>query len=291
MEIETAANPADDGVVTLSDPVQEASSQAASEEATVPAGESDDTLEDLTKAALGETEAKPEDEIEVEYEGETFKLPPKLRDALLRHQDYTRKTMEVAEQRKALEQAQATFKANAALISQDFEAHTQLGALNLRIQQLKTMDTSYWTDEDIQAGVAELNALQQQANGIAQTLQQRNAQRQALTQQERAKALSEAAARVPNFTDQRRQELETLATELGFDPRDVANIASAHEYEVLHYADIGRKFIERQRKAAQMRGAQAGTPATMLGSASSGGKDPADMSEAEYIAWRQAGNG
>lgn len=291
MDTETAANPADDGVVTLSDPIQDASSQAASTEATAPAGGTEADLESLTKEALGETEATPEEEIEIEYDGETRKLPPKWKDAFLRHQDYTRKTMDLGEQRKAIEQERETVRTAAAQIAQDFQAQVQLHSLQSRIQELQSADTSYWTADEVQAGIAELNALQQQAVGLSGHLAQRDQHRQASFQQERTKCLSEAAARVPNFSDQRRTELEELAVSVGFDPRDVQALNIPGAYEVLHYADIGKKFIERQRKAAQMKAAHAGSPATMLGSANAGGKSPEDMSMAEYAAWREAGNG
>ena len=51
-------------------------------------------------------EGQPEvvdDSVEVEYEGEKLKVPAKVKDALLRQADYTRKTQEVAETRKAIE--------------------------------------------------------------------------------------------------------------------------------------------------------------------------------------------
>ena len=39
----------------------------------------------------------------VNYEGTEYEVPTALKDALLRQSDYTRKTQEVSEQRKALE--------------------------------------------------------------------------------------------------------------------------------------------------------------------------------------------
>jgi len=50
-----------------------------------------------------EIEASAPDEVEVEYEGKSYRLPPELKDALLRQADYTRKTQDVAKARKALE--------------------------------------------------------------------------------------------------------------------------------------------------------------------------------------------
>lgn len=295
MDIETAATPADEGPVTLDNPLALDSSQGPSEEAQAPAVGGDDTLDDLTKAALGEPDEATPELIEVEYDGEKVQLPPKFRDAFLRHQDYTRKTMEVAEQRKAFETERETFKGTASQIAQNFQAHVQLNTLNAKIQELEQTDISYWTQEDIDAGNAQLAALRNQAQGLAQNLTAFQQQQSQLEQQnaERARqaCLSEVAAKVPNFTDTRRQELESLAVEVGADPSEVAKLSDPWAYELLHFADIGKKFIDRQRKAGQMRQAQAGTPATMLGGGSAGAKSPGEMSMEEYAQWRSAGNG
>src|SRR5947199_238059 len=53
-----------------------------------------------------QTDEAPE-EAEVEYGGKTYTLPAELKDALLRQADYTRKTQEVAQGRKALDGARA----------------------------------------------------------------------------------------------------------------------------------------------------------------------------------------
>lgn len=296
MDTETAATPADDGPVTLVDAVEaQTGNQDGQQEAQTPAGDADGTLDDLTQEALGKPDATPEEEIEVEFEGDKRKLPPKWRDAFLREQDYRRKTMDVSEQRKAFEQERQTFTSTASLVAQNFQDHVKLGTLNAQINDLKTADITYWTEEDIAAGNARLMALQQQAMGLQQNLSGR------LTQQQRAESenvarlreacLKEAAARVPNFTETRQQELEQLAIKTGVDPKEVATMTDPWAYELLHFADIGKKFIERQKRASQMRNAHAGAPATMLGSAASGGKSPEDMSPEEYMQWRSAGNG
>lgn len=49
-----------------------------------------------------EPKEEPSD-VEIEYEGSKYKLPPELKDAFLRHADYTRKTQEIAQQRKEFE--------------------------------------------------------------------------------------------------------------------------------------------------------------------------------------------
>lgn len=291
---DTAANPAEEGGATLAD-IMEAN-PPEQPEATALAEGGDDSIDALAKEALGETdEATPEEEIEIEYEGTKAKVPAKLRDAFLRHQDYTRKTMEVAEARKALETEQNAFKQSASQIASNFEGFVQLAALNQQIQQMAATDTSGWTPVQIQAGVARLQALQNEAAqldlSIRQTAQQRTQAEQAEYEQARQRAFTEAAARIPNFTEERWQKLKADSVAAGMDPEALEAISEPWEFETLHYADIGRKFVERQRKAASMKNAHAGTPATELGGGKGGGKSPERMTEAEFIAWRNAGGG
>lgn len=289
MDTETAANPADAGPVTLLDAIEE--NRGGQQEANTQAGDTEGTIDDLAKEALGDVPATPEEEIEVEYEGDKRKLPPKWRDAFLREQDYRRKTMDLGEQRRTLDTEREAFQSSANQVAQDFESHVQLGLLKQRIQDLEQADTTGWSQQQINVGTQRLWELRDEASGLANDLRQRQQQRTESGQAARDRCLAEAAVRVPNFTDERRQELEKLAIETGADKSEVASISDPWAYELLHLADIGKKFIERQRKAAQMKAAHAGSPATMLGSAASGQKSPEDMSVEEYAAWRMAGNG
>lgn len=296
METDTAANPAGEGEVTLGDIVDLDNREAAEpeqQEATDPQADGDgsETLDDLVKEALGEeTKASPE-LIDVEFDGETFQLPPKLRDALLRHQDYTRKTMDLGEERRAFDEERKTFQETANQIAQDYQDNVQLGSLKMQIQSLENLDVSGWPQEQVNAAVANLQTLRDAAGQLESAIDGRREQRTEAQQQARDRCMSEVAARVPNFTDERRQALESFAVEAGFNADEVANLTEPYAYEMLHYADIGKKFVESQRKAKSMTKAHAGTPATTLGGASAGGKSPEDMSYEEYAAWREAGNG
>src|SRR5688572_20265217 len=62
---------------------------------------------EATEGAELEPELTAAEEAELEYEGRKFKVPKEAADevksALMRHADYTRKTQEVAEHRRAVE--------------------------------------------------------------------------------------------------------------------------------------------------------------------------------------------
>lgn len=49
-----------------------------------------------------QAEAEAEDAEDIEYEGQTFRVPKVLKDAFLRNADYTQKTQEVAARRLSL---------------------------------------------------------------------------------------------------------------------------------------------------------------------------------------------
>lgn len=103
----------------------------------------------------------------------------------------------------------------------------------------------------------------------------------------REDAIKAAAKAIPNFTDERRTALESLALELGADQADVKSIMHPSVYRVLHYADIGRKFEARQRKAAKVESAQASSPVPEVsGRKAVARKDPSKMSPEEYHAMR-----
>ena len=91
----------------------------------------------------------PEPElVEVEYEGKKHKVPPELKDALLRTADYTRKTQEVAEQRKAVEAKQV--EANQAFqTSQEvIEARAHIHHVDSQLKQYENVNWAQLEQED-----------------------------------------------------------------------------------------------------------------------------------------------
>jgi hypothetical protein len=84
---------------------------------------------------------------EVEYEGKKFKIPAELKPALLRQQDYTRKTQEVAEQRKAVEAQHY----EALAIRQQYAHGLQIVQNTLQQQQPEAPTPQLWEEDPIEA--------------------------------------------------------------------------------------------------------------------------------------------
>lgn len=98
------------------------------------------------EAAASEPEAPIEGEPEptaplleeVDYEGETYQVPPKLKEAIIRQSDYTKKTQDVADQRRTMEVLQQ--ESQIARLAEQFQKdtaqeHKQLDALAWALQQ------------------------------------------------------------------------------------------------------------------------------------------------------------
>lgn len=305
MEIteEPAANLADDEPVNLDDP----GTGETQPEAQTPAGGESDDLDELTKKALGEPAANLEF-VEVEIDGKTYKVmtadgepvDPELKFGAMRDADYRQKTMTLSEERKAVQQERAALSLLANLRGDAAMRGQKLQAIDAEVRSLANLDVNalrqqgYSEDQIQQASdhltqlTRERAALTQQVSQDLHSLRVTEAQFAAQAKQD---AVRKAGMEDKAITPERAQELESFAVSMGFAAEDVQAIASPAELLTLHYAEIGKQFVERQRNAANLKAAAAGNPAKSLGGKTTGGKSADDMSMEEYAAWREAGNG
>lgn len=299
-----AANPADDGMVTLADARETIEAQQG---ATTPDSSDATDLDALASEALGETSANPEF-IEVEIDGKKLKVmaadgtpvDPELQFGALRDADYRKKTMALSDERKAFQQEREHFQARANLQGEAALRANKLAAIDAEIRQVAQIPIAQlrqegWTEEQIQEAAGHLEQLARQRGEL---LGQVNADITNLRAQERAEfqaardeAVRQAGLNDKALTPERVEYLEKFAMEHGVSEEDARTITDPTVYKILHFADIGQKFIERQRNAANIRAAAAGSPASTVGGVNAGGKSPEDMSYEEYAAWREAGNG
>lgn len=289
-----AANPAEGDVAA---PIQEPevvnldAQQAPEAEANTPAVGSD---EDLVKLGLGDPENAPEPQIiEVEVDGKKIKVSEDGKDFLLRQADYTKKTTEVARERETVQAEKARIEQIRYVQEAVINSQATLRALDMQIEQLANTPIGGLPQEQVnamQARLLQLQAQRQEVNADVDAIAQIENQR--LSEEygkQREEALSEAAKIIPNFADKRRVELETLAVDLGIPKEDVEATADPAAYRILHLADIGKKFLERQQNAEKIQSAQAGNPTARLEGMADGGKRPEEMTMAEYAAARKAG--
>ena len=225
---------------------------------------------------------------EVEYEGQFYEVPKPLKDALLRQADYTRKTMELADQRRALAADKAEIEQVQAMTFEELQTSARLREIDAQLHDLARHD---WSNVDPRhPDVAELRATVGQLAREQQALHGRLAEhhhyKSAREQQEAARTRAEAdqtmMREIQDWSPERRRMLDEFAVHHGV-PEDQLDHASPAELRLLHLAHIGAQHMERQRAAN--RGAY--RPAAEVGGSAGGGpSDPSRMTMAQYRAWR-----
>jgi len=207
--------------------------------------------------ALGDEESPADaaDLADVEYEGKQYKLPPELKDALLRQSDYTRKTQEVAEQRKAIEAQAEEVKQRAAIQRDMLQGYAQLSAIDGQLKQYEQVNWNQLSDEDpAQAQKLWINFQQlQQAHGtLAQQLQQAEQKAAFETHQATARRIEEGqkqlASEITGWSPELQQKLVEHGSKLGASKEALNGISEPWIVRALHKAMQYDQLVEKARQ-------------------------------------------
>lgn len=170
--------------------------------------------------------------------------------------DYTKKTQEVAEQRKQVEMYAQAIKAQEYAIQQQAELQTafikeiaKVESINERIAQYEGLDWNALTDNDpVQAQklYIQYQQLQNNRNMAQAEIQQKQ---QYLTQQryqQQQMALESARVELlkvmPDFNAQKAQELREIAKQYGYTDDDLAGVTDPRQVRILADAAAYRKL-------------------------------------------------
>ncbi len=136
------------GISALQDRLFGAVEPEAADDAPEPveAGEQAEDVSEQSEPEDQESQAEDSDYVEVEVDGEPYRVPPKLKDAVMASKDYTEKTQAVAERARALEDRAQFIEVREAL-SQALAADMQeLQRLEAEVKQFDDFDWSSITD-------------------------------------------------------------------------------------------------------------------------------------------------
>lgn len=239
-----------------------------------------------------ESTADPDEE-EVEYEGEKYKVPAKLKDALLRQSDYTRKTQEVAEIRRQTEAEKQMIAQEREFIQHNLKDVATVTALDQQIAQYQGVNWDQLTESDpVQAMKLErqLRNLQSQREQAAAAVTQRQAHFVQMQQQEAARQLQEGQRvlqrEIPGWNESLARELVDYGLKRGYAPEVLQNIRNPQFVIDLHNS---YQFTKLREKAAQKPKVVQEKPVTRIqATKASATKDPDSMSAEEWAKWRNA---
>lgn len=217
--------------------------------------DSDPEIEDDGEA--DSDEEQPVETIKLKVNGEEIEKPIDEVVALAQQGlDYTKKTQEVAEQRKALEALQEQVKAQEAVLQQTnqlsgelMEDVAKITTLDQQLAQYQNVDWAKLSDSDFveaQKLFFTYNQLQQDRNSLVsqfETKRQQYASNQQQMIAEKVKQGKEILAKeIPNWSPETTQEIVSVGKDYGFTDAELNSIIDPRHVKVLHDAMQWRKL-------------------------------------------------
>jgi hypothetical protein len=241
-------------------------------------------VEDDEEGEYDTDEVEEEEEVEqpdiytVKVDGEEYEVTQdELLNGYQRQQAYTKRSQELAEQRKA-------FEAEAQQVAQMRDAYAQqLEQLSEQLQQVNDQEPDWnelakqYSAEELFVYKAQLDKQKEQARQVEaekQAIAQQQAQeQQAQMQQHLAKQREEMLDRIPQWRDEdvrtseREQIIKYAQQSVGFSPQEIANASDARAIELLYKAwqwdNLQSKKPAAKKKASKApKMAKAGQPKT-----------------------------
>jgi hypothetical protein len=221
----------------------------------------------------GPDSAEPSDYEEIEVDGVRHRVPGALKGAFMMQADYTRKTQEVAELRRAVEAERAAVREAGA---EEASAQARIIALDDQIARFGRVDWDSWENDDpfeAQKGWRQFQQLQQirgQAAGqLAQLTRQRSLEEQRETARLIEQGRAELARDIRGWSDTLAASLlETGVKQYGFDRAEIEEFTDPRMVKVLHDAHQFQILQGKQKQAQRHAAAQGARPAARVGGGS-----------------------
>lgn len=231
----------------------------------------------------GEGEQLTQEELEeLEFQGKTYKVPKDLKPGFMMQADYTRKTMEVAEERKAVAAERELVKQRAELqqkrlteVSQVVTLDNHAKAIDARLAQYARVDWAALENQDLFKAQTAFREYQQLKDQRDNTLRQRqslaakieqdiHAEREE-TQRERAKRIQEGheylSKQIPGWGPETATKLVSFAKTEGLRDEDIAAFEdNPRLVKLLHKSWLGAQATQKQRAAVARATAETTEP-------------------------------
>lgn len=233
---------------------------------------------------------------EVDVDGEKLAVPKtaaeKLRAAMLRQADYTRKTQELAQMRQQSEETFAQRESRIQAEQAQIQSVAKLLSIDDRLGQYANVDWRALSEQDPVRAQQEFFAYQQLKDariGLVSQIQQHESQRALHERTTAERAMQQAnevlGREIKGWSPEVAKELRQIAKELGADDRELDSIRAPWIVRALH--------AQKQLKELTKTAAKAPAPApaqpirTITGGTAKAAVNPDKMSTAEWMKWRE----
>lgn len=249
--------------------------------------------DDQTQLEEGAEEANPDDETEeIEHDGKKYSVPKGIKPLLLMQADYTRKTQDLAESRKALDTDRASVSQQAELVQALRPEIGKVQALRMQLEAFDAVTPQQWgqmyADDPGSAKTLEIQQ-QQLRRSLDEAERELTAKEQTWSQAQRETLAKQAAETWATLSNDikgwdeptARKVVDYAAKEFGVSLEDLRS-ADARTWKMLHRLEVAEtkvKAAEARNKTAQRQEKVAGIePARTVGQRASGYKPGLDDS-------------
>jgi hypothetical protein len=270
-------------------------------EAETPIGEQEPNEPETpdTEQVDGEELPEPEEDLEeFDWNGKKIKGPKGLKDGVLMHGDYTRKTQEVAATRKELDERAQQLNQQFQASNEELTARGHLSVLKSQMAEYANVNWNQLSAEDpigAQQHWMRFQTMKDQAAAIDAELNNRQTQRSQQAQQETAKRFEQtqewAKKNLKGWTPETDSQVVEWAKSKGATNQNLLDAMSPMVYEMLYLARLGEQALTKKPAAPKpaplveplkVVAAKANPPAR---------KSLADMDMDEYVAARRKQQG
>lgn len=251
-----------------------------------------------------EDELQPEDDDSEEFDwnGKKVKGPKGLKDGVLMHADYTRKTQETSALRKELDERSQRLDQQFQASEEYLDARADLRVVTKELERFKEYDWTQYQQHRLNDPLSADEAwnyaqhLRNQKGQLEASIQQHEGRRTADAQQSVAKRMQEThehvKANLKGWTPETDKQVIDFAMSKGISQDELRNTMDPRIYEMIYLARIGAQVLNKPapKPTAQAKPTE---PLKVVGGRSTPAarKSLGEMSMEEYAAARQAGRG
>lgn len=239
----------------------------------------------------GAAPSADEETHEVEHEGRVYRIPNALRGAFLMNADYTRKTQELADHRRALEQDRSDLNARHETLQASLDLRVALHAADEQLEAFQEVDWDSFVQEDpqgAQALWAKYQALAHTRERYVWAITHHEEQGRRQAEQELAAQMTETgrvlSREIEGWSPQIAAKLVEYAGAFGVTLDELREIADPRLWKILHRAHQGEQVLKQQATAKTVVQAQAIRPAvSVTGAAAPTGAVRDEMGTGEWM--------
>lgn len=168
---------------------------------------------------------------EIEWNGKKYSVDPELREAFMKNEDYTRKTQELAEQRRAYDHA-AELARNAQIERQFSDSirpeQQEISVIDAYLQQMGKLNWQSMSTEDILRNKIEIDNVRERRAALEKSVTDKrdkfNQDIQARISELRGKAREMASKSIKGFSEDAEKSMREFAKAEGLTEAEVDNV-------------------------------------------------------------------